>query len=595
MMNVSQKKGGTMKRAVILQSYVFLILAVLFSLGALNAYAAAGHYGISGSLAGCEVCHDFEFGSYAGSGPLRFVLPTINSLPVDFTNFDTPPGTLADGIDSALDGPCEVCHTTTSYHTNTPDGVIHFDGTNCIPCHPHFSDDTDNYFEPTFTGSQSHTTHFTATKGPLLGSAPDCTICHFPSNYALFGPTGETLIATDVCDACHSPDGAIDGVLDAKAKWVSAVYEENGSDLQPGNEDWCAGCHDDGTSIVDSVSAPNVMGNSSTWGYNLTGHGFHDIACEDCHDLAVSHTDSYARSYSASLDNYRSGYRLNENMSIPRNGEIHPAAFRLCTNCHVYTEITGDDSKFRDDGSGMQYHEMHLNWWPAGIWADSDFNHDTTLDSAITCITCHNVHGPPAMAMIRHGELIGATPALDFKWYEEDGATETYNLNESRYGSLLCGLLPNLAYNGVCVGCHATGRLTWFRNPQGEQGITLDAVWTTDTSEVTKTDFYPTEAFQIHTSFTLLGTSGPYFIQVANSAVGNSPSMPGTDWSLPLNKQGTAGSGSFEIQWQGTIPVTAEAGSPAKVRIRIFVFDSQGGTLLDQDEMLWDFNIVTGP
>ncbi len=591
--------------------FAFVILAISVSLGLSNAYAI-GHYGIPGTyLGGCDVCHDFVNGEYApASGNLRWVRSTIEwpagtfHYNVTYTQLSgTLPanGTMADGNDADLDGPCEVCHTNTNYHIGVfpGDQTTHFDGQYCTACHPHFADDIINYFEPHFIGTQSHTTHWTDPKGPEMGK-DTCTECHLSSNYSLFAD-GQPLESTGVCDDCHSQGGAFDGVALAKAKWEDAVYESNGTDLKPGNENWCASCHDAGTSTVAGVDAPDVMGNNVTWGYSQTGHGNYAVVCEDCHDLAVTHTDGEPRSYSASLDNYRSGYRLNEDMAVPRDGEIHPAAFRLCTNCHVYTKITGDDSNFRDDGSGMQYHEIHLNWWPAQPWVDSDFNHSTTLDSAITCITCHNVHGPPNTAMVRHGELISTpgtsncVPALDFKWFMADGTTETFDRGQSRYGSLICGLIPNLAYNHVCVGCHGTGRLTWFRNPQGKQGITLDAVWTTDTSDVTKTEFYPTEAFRIHTSFTLLGTSGPYFVQIANSAVGNSPSMPGTAWSFALNKQGTVGSGTYEVKWQGNIPATADPGSPAKVRIRIYVFDSEGGTLLDQDEMLWDFSIVAGP
>jgi len=618
-----------MKKVVNLVSYGILGLWLAGLWTPSHAYAI-GHYGIPGTyLGGCDVCHDFVNGVYEptidlpGTGNLRWVKSTIEwpvgtvLTGVTYTKTSDPlpaDGTLADGDNSDLDGPCEVCHTATTYHNRNGDPLNprHYAGQYCTNCHPHFKDDMEHYFEPTLVGPQSHATHLSDPKGPLFDSnfgGDACIQCHLSGNFSLF-LDGQPKAATTVCDPCHSPDGAFDGSAEAKAKWENAVYQENGSDLQPGNANWCATCHDDGTSVIYSVTAPNVTGNNSSWGYNTTGHGNYDVRCEDCHDLAVIHTDGQARTYSATAvpNNYRGGYRLNEDMAVPRNGETHPVAFRLCANCHVYTDITGNGSNFRDDGKGQQYHDMHLNWWPAWIAADSDFDGvgcttGVCVDSAMTCVNCHNVHGPPNPAMIRHGELMSTpgtvdkVPALDFYWVKADGTTQTTILGESRYGSLICGLQPDASVNHVCFGCHSTGRLTWFRNPQGAQGITLDAVWTTDTSDVTKTQFdiNPPEDFRVKTRFTLVGTSGPYFVQITNSAVGNSPSMPGPDWSFPLTKQGTVGSGTFEVQWQGTIPATAGDGSPAMVRIRIYVYNTEGGTLLDQDEMTWDFSTADLP
>jgi hypothetical protein len=645
------ERKNAMKKVVNLISYGILGM-LLAAFSAPSPAYAIGHYGIPGTyLGGCDVCHDFVHGVYEptpelpGTGNLRWVKSTIEwpsgtvYSGVTYTQQEdlTAPfdGTMADGNDADLDGPCEVCHTTTHYHSNTPDGTTHYDGEYCITCHPHFTDDLENYFQPQFTGSQAHDTHWTDLKGPLLG-ASNCTACHYPTDYSLFAD-GQPLATTTVCDPCHSPGGVggFDGVgeydpLDtpeddtwelahpdsvaygAKYNWKEGIYDEDGITLKDGKNDWCASCHDNGTSTVNAIYAPNVMGDNSIWGYNVTGHGKDAVRCTDCHipDLAVAHCDGEARTYSAPLANYRSGYRLNEDMAVPRYGEINPEAFRLCTtSCHDYVDVTGDESKFRDDGSQTQYHEIHLEWWPAWIASDSDFDGvdcftGACQDSAMTCVNCHNVHGPPNPAMIRHGELMGTAgtsdrvPALDFYWLKADGTTHTTVLAESRYGSLICGLLPDASVNYVCSGCHTSERLTWFRNPAGQQGITLDAVWTTDTSDNTKTQFdiNPPEAFRVHASFTLVGTgTGPYFVQIANSAVGNSSTMDGPDWSFPLTKQGTVGSGSFEVQWQGTIPATAGNGSPAKVIMRIYVYNYQGGTLLDQDEMTWDFSTADVP
>jgi hypothetical protein len=627
---MNMKKGKKMmKKVVFLICCALLVMTVSIPM-ALSDAEAVGHYDIPGTyLGGCDVCHDFINGEYAGTGNLRWVKSEIDwpvGGPVEYTGVtytkleDLPlpaDGTLADGNNSDIDGPCEVCHTSTTYHiggAGDPLNPRHYAGENCTRCHPHFADNQVNYFEPVFKGPQSHTTHLSDLKGPIFNNEPGdpCLQCHDAGSFSLF-IDGQPKATTTVCDPCHSPDGAFDGSADAKAKWENAVYEANGTDLKTGNANWCASCHDGGTSAVYGVAAPDVAGDDSSWGYNVTGHGAEAVVCEDCHDLAVAHIDKDARTYSAtsSPNNYQSGYRLNEGMAVPRNGENHPIAFRLCTGCHLYTDVTGPESKFRDDGSGQQYHDTHLNLFPAFIAADSDFSSPPTciggdgicVDSAMTCVNCHNVHGARNPAMIRDGELMSTPgtddkePGFEFYWLEGDGATQTTVLGDSRYGSLVCGTVPILTNNHSCFGCHASGRLTWFRNPTGQQGITLDAVWTEDTSDLVKTvfDINPPQAFRVKARFTVAGTSGPYFVQIANSAVGNSPSMPGPDWSFPLAKQGNAGNGTFEVQWQGTIPATAGDGSPAKVRIRIYVFDTQGGTLLDQDEMLWDFSTADLP
>jgi hypothetical protein len=438
----------------------------------------------------CSVCHDQQ--TTRNLNNIREVIETPNSGPMEVW-FIAYEGwrSFADG-DSVYDGVCEVCHTVTSYHTNYGDGTVHFDGQDCTVCHPH-----ENDFHPTFTGGVSHQTHFNDPKGPQLGTDTCFTVCHLSSfDFRIF-KDNQPIETTNVCDDCHSPDGAFDGVDDpvigAKPNWDNGIYEPAvppepwPSRLKAGKENWCAGCHDDGASIVNGVLAPNVMGDNISYGYIISGHGKYPVQCYDCHDLTVLHTDGDARTYSASNNNYREGYRLNDDMTVPRNGEYGPIAFKLCMNCHVYSYIFGPNSNFRYDKpyDGQNYlnlHENHLQQsFATAICWDSDWNENLNncsqgecADSAISCNACHNVHGSPTPAMIRHGELIstpGTTdkvPALDFHWYQSDGVTQTIIIEESRYGGLLCGNPPyNVSFNHVCWGCHAPGEQRWYRIPGG--------------------------------------------------------------------------------------------------------------------------------
>jgi hypothetical protein len=584
-------------------------------LGPQDAFAI-GHYGIPGTVEGCDECHDFLNGFYddAGSGNLRWVKSTINSRTVSFTSFDTPPGTLADGDDGNLDGACEVCHTATSYHTNTGDGTDHFDGTNCLLCHPHFLDDINNYFEPRFAGTQSHTTHFDDPKGPLFEierPSDFCTFyCHDAGNFSRF-KDGELLADTNVCDDCHSAGGAFDGVAEAKAKWEDSVYRKNGYELKAGNENWCATCHDGGTSIVDGVSAPNVMGDNTTYGYNVSGHGkdpLNYITCDRCHDFAIAHTDGRARTYKATSTNpnrsYRNGYRLNDDMTIPRNGEGAQTSFKLCTNCHVYTDITSRlKTNFRDDlkNTSFSYHENHLEWYNTFIAWDSDFDGVgipegyNVADSALSCPACHNVHGSPTPAMTRHGELIGQVPALDFRWYEEDGTTITTVFANSLYGALECANVPNLGHNGICFGCHPAlppnpTLIKYYRAPGGPVTLTVNNVWTTNLSNTVKDTFAVGEDIRYHVSFTISG-AGSFFIKSPGKK-SQAFETSGANWKTKLPKTGTLSAGDHEWTWDETIPPEASPGSGAKVKVKLKMLDFQGGNLLVSDSLSYSFSIA---
>ena len=67
----------------------------------------------------------------------------------------------------------------------------------------------------------SHVVHLTATYGPQI----TCADCHGTETPPLLSD-GPNLTFTTVCDTCHSPGGAYDGVDDpnigAKTNWSSA-------------------------------------------------------------------------------------------------------------------------------------------------------------------------------------------------------------------------------------------------------------------------------------------------------------------------------------------------------------------------------------
>lgn len=114
-----------------------------------------------------------------------------------------------------------------------------------------------------------HLTHFTGIKGDF---GLECMDCHQPS----WNEEGyyQLELSYEKCSQCHSPDGAVDGMNDPEIgawnqeNWpdnngVSRIFDQEGH-LRPGKEKWCLGCHDDGTSSIHGVQAPNVAGQSVT-------------------------------------------------------------------------------------------------------------------------------------------------------------------------------------------------------------------------------------------------------------------------------------------------------------------------------------------
>jgi hypothetical protein len=483
-----------------------LTVGLLLSLaGAASAQTEFHH------VSGCTVCHDF----FAVSGPnLYYVAPVIQTpnsgpKPVVFTA-KTGPNSLADG-DAVYDGACEVCHTKNRHHRNDgSDNTEHFDGQWCVQCHLHW-----NEFRAPYP--QSHRTHVAADKGPHLA----CSDCH--STPFQFQPTifadGQPFASTSVCNTCHSPLGAYDGVNDpligAKSNWADGIYD--GTSLRAGKDKWCVGCHDDVPSQIAGVAAPNIAGDEKArtpygigWGFYKTGHGVPSSqvypasgskgagrGCLDCHDSEMPHIDGAARSYRADGDyltwdpasaGYQNGYRLKDvaggydgkyPMHLPRTGHVYPPGFRecqefaLCFSCHDQNSLfdggdpttgAGAHTNFRNAISGVwtSLHDLHTDGrngplGPENPQYDSDY--DGVADSRISCPACHNVHGSPSPAMVRHGELIstpGTTdkvPSLDFHYSPEGG----YPLLIDSTGGKTRFIGPgpgSVAKNGVCNMCH---------------------------------------------------------------------------------------------------------------------------------------------
>jgi hypothetical protein len=330
----------------------------------------------------------------------------------------------------------------------------------------------------------SHPTHDDSTgKGVDLG----CFDCHDSDghvNNTVDFPDGP-LSTTTACDACHGTGGAHGGVAIAKENWVDGIYEDDGATLQPGKDQWCAGCHDDGPANSEAAGpliwAPNVMGDSAlTYGYNISGHGQNSAAlkCDVCHDLTRPHIDGNARTYDADesswliddkrlavINSYNEGYRLNPGLEVPTPWSGSPEKSALCVNCHM--SVLGMATNFVHVSSNL--HVAHMSVNQCWAWdSDADGRGGSACqdgDSGVSCTTCHNVHGSPMdvggtlypnPVMVRHGELTDTEPGLNFRWYTDgyggqSGGDLTSDLMASLSGALWC-TPPTCAD----VNCHYT-------------------------------------------------------------------------------------------------------------------------------------------
>ena len=277
-----------------------------------------------------------------------------------------------------------------------------------------------------------------------------------------------TLDETDVCDACHSPEGSYNGVdsvgdsVGAKDNWLSnGVYRADNTSLKPGKEKWCAGCHDEwqasapdsshiNTAAWDAeagiarnldVFAPPVIGDEDApykygtgWGFYKTGHGLPGdqdmpssgglnpgpgVECSDCHDPRLPHIDGQQRSYDCTdgcdPSEYQSSYRLKLPLEVPLTDGYAPpkeSNYQLCFSCHDFEAITDaadggngpQSSNFYDDTQSPNRNLHYRHLARGAINISSDWSGD--WNSKLTCIVCHNPHGTSNLAMIRSGRIL---------------------------------------------------------------------------------------------------------------------------------------------------------------------------------------------
>lgn len=245
------------------------------------------------------------------------------------------------------------------------------------------------------------------------------------------------------------------------------------------------------------------------FGYYESGH---KMPCTKCHDTQKKHIDREHRTYlaheysSTDPSNYENGYRLRHvqvegidirPLKVPRLGNVsdyrtnNDFAFcfschdrnkifglppnsgtceQQCFSCHEWSKRLGGETNFSDPtrlerspALDPNLHALHAADNYRGQYAflswDSDW--DGTPDSRLSCPDCHNVHGSPSPAKIRHGELISTpgtfdkVPALNFHYLDAFGNPILELMTSTAGQTQFYGPgRGSIARNGVCVMCH---------------------------------------------------------------------------------------------------------------------------------------------
>ncbi len=478
----------------------------------------------------CEECHkDYRTDSSHMNGQMD--IPSGSPDMIKFNSAMNPSGSYTVSSKTCTDLACHGLSLSSQGTDITPEWDKPSTGA-CGTCHDvEVSGGAD-----LVVTSGSHESHFDTARGPGITDT-ECGTCHSGEDASTHADgtinfnDSKDFSNTAVCDTCHSPGGSYDGVNDpdvgAKNVWISGVY--TGDALISGKEKWCVTCHDNSPSVIDGVTAPNIAGDESGsftygtgYGYYKTGHGLDSgktypasggvvfgagIGCDGCHDLAFTHIDGAARTFDCGdgcdSSEYRQSYRLDmvgglDPMEMPRTSvspRIQDASFTLCFTCHtstLFTDSGNANTNFRITGYD-NLHWTHLDIYNQRYRADWTDYETLGVNSRISCVTCHNVHGSTNLVMLRTGTLINKEPGLKI-WYDNNSVITFKSGVEPSPNNIT--LIDSTGYywhessaSNICSPCH--GGWSQFDRVPNWSGEMPVLTWTLETNYIAD-GVYPT-------------------------------------------------------------------------------------------------------
>jgi hypothetical protein len=414
----------------------------------------------------------------------------------------TGANSFADG-DTTYDGVCEVCHTMTTHFRN--DGSSnneHRQGTKCTNCHIHRRG-----FK--MGGGGAHLAH-----DALMSCERGDMGCHGANQPPLLAD-GQDLATTSKCNNCHNAAN----VATAKSFW-SAALTPGSWVLTEGEAGFCGSCHNPTTTGYSQMNgggnpAPDVMGNNTTYGFSVTGHGKAsgnyprlswqstsatgnpgaNKACSACHNLMTPH-------FGDTTKRLKAGFENDDTNSNCR--QCHDPGTAATAAPHMYTTYTAYQGSAHGTVKCTACHDVHgksganpgmTNWnkqvtcLQAGCHTGmSGHALDVTYGRGgssytLQCVSCHNVHivtGPVSASDITKTPMTRIDNVLAL-WglagqkmddYAAPGVYRTPN------GDTLTGAqMPN--YPAFCLECHGQnmspsihGNITWYESHgKGSPGV----------------------------------------------------------------------------------------------------------------------------
>ena len=402
----------------------------------------------------------------------------------------TGANSFADG-DTTYNGVCEVCHTQTTHYRNDGNGADQHhmnvggaDATNCISCHSHTNGFAHGGGGGTGCGTsttchgtrQSHTTH---VSGQILSL--ECSECHNTSNFPQFKDGQTTKAATTVCNNCHT----INGVALAKQYWEypgSSAGTPNSWATVLGAKSFCGSCHDttpgntkgDGSGDI----AYNVIGNDSTYGFYVIGHGktsgnyarlswqatsgtgnpAANRQCNACHNLTSQH-------FNNTTDRLKTGYENDQNNS--NCNECHPPGTSATANPQFYTNSNDYENSAHKNKLCTECHDIHGT-------VSGAYSGMTKASKQSLCYQCHK------QGVVQNNAISGASLANNIQ--QAFGLTTKHVLGTSL-------TISGNNYTLECASCHNVHIVTgkYWEADQGKSPVTRfknnTAVWGTSSGQ----------------------------------------------------------------------------------------------------------------